>query len=53
MTSANALAVRVERSIFLIRGEKVMLDRDLAWLYGIETGALKSSGKTKQRTIPE
>jgi len=28
----QALAVRVERRIFLIRGEKVMLDYDLAAL---------------------
>jgi hypothetical protein len=28
---------RVEKAIFLIRGQKVMLDRDLAELYGVET----------------
>ena len=28
---------RLEKAIFLIRGEKVMLDRDLAELYGVET----------------
>jgi hypothetical protein len=28
---------RIERAIYLIRGEKVMLDRDLAVLYGVET----------------
>ena len=31
---------RIERRILLIRGEKVMLDADLAALYGVETGAL-------------
>ena len=30
---------RIERSILLIRGQKVMLDRDLAQLYGVETRA--------------
>jgi len=30
-------AERIERSILLIRGEKVMLDGDLAVLYGVET----------------
>jgi len=30
-------AERLEKAIFLIRGEKVMLDRDLAELYGVET----------------
>jgi len=28
---------RIERVIYLIRGQKVMLDRDLAQLYGVET----------------
>jgi phage regulator Rha-like protein len=30
----------IERSILLIRGQKVMLDADLAELYGVETGQL-------------
>jgi hypothetical protein len=33
-------ADRIERTILLIRGEKVMLDADLAALYGVDTGAL-------------
>ena len=28
---------KIERAIYLIRGEKVMLDRDLAALYGVAT----------------
>ncbi len=31
----------VEQKIFVIRGHKVMLDRDLAMLYGVETKYLK------------
>jgi hypothetical protein len=31
---------RIERSILLIRGHKVMLDADLAALYGVETKQL-------------
>ncbi len=31
---------RIARQIYLLRGEKVMLDSDLAALYGVETGAL-------------
>ncbi|MDD5584343.1 MAG: ORF6N domain-containing protein [Candidatus Omnitrophica bacterium] len=31
----------IEQKIFLIRGQKVMLDRDLARLYGVETKYLK------------
>jgi len=34
---------RIERSILLIRGQKVMLDRDLARLYGVETRALNQA----------
>nr|MBU1327850.1 ORF6N domain-containing protein [Candidatus Omnitrophota bacterium] len=32
---------RIERRIFVIRGQKVILDRDLAKLYGVETKYLK------------
>jgi len=31
----------ITNKIFLIRGQKVMIDRDLAALYGVETKALK------------
>jgi ORF6N domain len=31
---------RIEKAIFLIRGHKVMLDADLAELYGVKTKAL-------------
>jgi hypothetical protein len=31
---------RIERLILLIRGQKVMLDADLAELYGVDTKAL-------------
>jgi hypothetical protein len=34
---------RIERAILLIRGEKVMLDSDLAELYGVETRALNQA----------
>jgi hypothetical protein len=33
-------AERIEQAILLIRGQKVMLDRDLASLYGVTTGNL-------------
>jgi len=33
--------------IYLIRDQKVMLDRDLADLYGVETKRLKGSCKKK------
>lgn len=31
---------RIESKIYLIRGQKVMLDRDLAELYGVATSDL-------------
>jgi hypothetical protein len=34
---------RIEKAIYLIRGEKVMLDRDLAKLYDVTTAALLHS----------
>lgn len=34
---------RIEKAIYLIRGEKVMLDRDLAVLYGVETRVLNQA----------
>src|SRR5206468_1087669 len=37
---SDTLTVQVERCIYLIRGEKVMLDYDLAVLYGVPTKSL-------------
>lgn len=34
---------RIEGKIYLIRGQKVMLDRDLAELYGVETRGLNKA----------
>ena len=36
---------RITSKIYLIRGQKVMLDRDLAELYSVETKALKQAVK--------
>jgi len=33
----------IENRIFMIRGKKVMLDRDLAKLYGVETRVLNQA----------
>ncbi len=43
---------RIERRIYLIRGQKVMLDRDLAELYGVATKALKQAVKRNIRRFP-
>ena len=39
--------------IYLIRNQKVMLDRDLAELYGVETRTLKQAVRRKIRRFPE
>lgn len=38
--------------IYLIRGQKVMLDRDLADLYGVETKHLKRQVKRNIKRFP-
>jgi len=43
----------IENKIFLIRGKKVMLDRDLAVLYGVKTQALNQAVKRNLRRFPE
>ena len=37
----------IESKIFVIRGQKVMLDRDLAALYGVATKVLNQAVKRK------
>ncbi|MBU1299516.1 MAG: ORF6N domain-containing protein [Bacteroidetes bacterium] len=44
---------RIEKSILLIRGQKVMIDADLAVLYGIPTKALKQAVKRNIDRFPE
>ena len=43
---------QIERSILLIRGEKVMLDADLAALYGVATKVLVQAIKRHQERFP-
>lgn len=42
----------IKDKIFLIRGQKVMLDRDLAELYGVETKYLKRQVKRNSLRFP-
>src|SRR5437870_5079988 len=46
-------AEQVERSILLIRGHKVMLDSDLAALYGVETFNLNKAVRRNMDRFPE
>jgi len=43
---------RIERAIYFIRGEKVMLDADLAELYGVATKALVQAVKRNLSRFP-
>ena len=43
---------RIEKAIYLIRGQKVMLDRDLAALYGVETKRLKEAVRRNIERFP-
>lgn len=44
---------RIDRSILLIRGDKVLLDSDLAELYGVETKALTRAVRRNIERFPE
>src|SRR6266853_3394819 len=50
---SDALAVQVERRILLIRRQKVMLDADLAELYGVPTKSLNLAVKRNTERFPE
>lgn len=42
--------VQIEKAIFIIRGERVMLDRDLAKIYGVETRVLnQAASRNRER----
>lgn len=43
----------IENKIYLIRGHKVMLDRDLAQLYGVETRTLNQAVRRNIDRFPQ
>lgn len=49
---ALILVERIEKIIFLIRGQKVLLDRDLAALYGVETRVLNQAVHRNRDRFP-
>jgi hypothetical protein len=54
MTQSSLIPTeRIEQAIYLLRGEKVMLDRDLAALYGVMTKALKRAVRRNIDRFPE
>jgi hypothetical protein len=48
----NALD-RINQAIFVVRGQKVMLDADLARLYGVTTKRLNEQVKRNRDRFPE
>ncbi len=44
---------RIISKIYLIRGKKVMLDRDLAGLYAVETRILNQADRRNAKRFPE
>ena len=54
MSEANLIpTTRIERRILFLRGQKVMLDFDLAELYGVETRTLNQAVKRNRERFPE
>jgi hypothetical protein len=43
---------QIEQAIHLIRGQRVMLDRDLAAMYGVTTGNLNKAVRRNSRRFP-
>ena len=53
MSNADLISIEnIEKAIYFIRGEKVMLDRDLALLYGVETKILNRAVKRNLQRFP-
>jgi hypothetical protein len=51
-TRSLRITQRIEESIYFVRGEKVMLDRDLAVLYSVETRLLVQAVKRNRGRFP-
>jgi hypothetical protein len=50
---ALAAPATLETRIYLVRGQRVMLDSDLAEVYGVETGALNRAVKRNLERFPD
>jgi hypothetical protein len=53
MRSVTPKPENLAQLVFFVRGEKVMLDADLAMLYGVETGAINRAVKRNVGRFPE
>lgn len=52
-TSFSVSVELIERRIYLIRGQKVMIDFDLAELYGVSTKRLNEQVSRNKKRFPE
>jgi len=52
MNNSMIPAETIQKSIYLVRGQKVMLDRDLAAMYGVATKVLKQAVKRNATRFP-
>ena len=50
--TAIVVATKVDSKIFVLRGQRVILDRDLAELYGVEVRHLNQQAKRNPRRFP-
>ena len=50
--TAMVVASKVDSKIFVLRGQRVILDRDLAELYGVEVRHLNQQAKRNARRFP-
>lgn len=53
MTKFEKDILQIENMIYIIRGQRVMLDSDLAKLYGVETKRLKEQVKRNLERFPD
>lgn len=53
MDNEEITPILVQSKIFLIRGKHVMIDRDLAELYGVETRTINQAVKRNEERFPE
>ena len=52
MSNTDLISIeKIEEAIYVIRRQKVMLDRDLAELYQVQTKALNQAVHRKSRSI--
>jgi len=51
--AASIPSERIDSRIYLVRGQKVLMDRDLAELYGVETRVLNQAVRRNKERFPE